>query len=551
MAVINHEKMEIEPFILDSVLEIQIQETLNEHTTFYLLARLEKDQRDKPVSAVAEGTKIKFKSDGNVIFSGVAKSINVVCVDEVYYLRAAAVSNTVLIDVEKKRRSFQDGDMKYRSIVGTITKSKKSAVTFGDEKAANKTIENIVLQYDETDWEFSKRLASHSNAVLIPVAEEDTPNFIFGIKDGGSKGSLEKYDYSVHKNLSAYRQMSQFPDLGFTEDDAVTYTVTADNYMFNLGDMLTLDGSPLYVSAVNFTFLDSVLKCSYTLSTKTAASAPKMFNRVGIIGLHLQGTVMDVKEDTVQVRLDIDEADTVDNGQNSGGSYWFKYATPYSAENHTGWYVMPELEDVVQVLFPTEDEKYAYAAAAVRQDEGGEAKMSDHQTKYLRTPNGKEIKLDEKEILITAEDDTTFIRINEDGGIDIITPHPINVTSNSTISMTSEDDFSITTKKNLIITADESILMSAKDNSSLISMENKAAGITVNSKPPIKISGDKTIDMTSKDKFTIKASKDLTASSDAKIIESGKSAIEMSTGMGSSIKMAGDIDIKAKLIKEN
>jgi len=548
MALINDGKIEIEPFTLDAVLELQMREALNEHAVLYLLARLEKDQYDKPLNAVANETQIKFKSDGKLIFTGVAKSVNIICEDEVYYLKVAAVSNTALIDVEKKRRSFQDAEMKYRTIVEKITKWKKSGVTFGDSKAADKTVENIVLQYDETDWEFSKRLASHSNAVLIPKITEATPDFIFGVKDGGSKGSLESYDYSVHKDLSAYRIMSQCPELGFTEADAVSYTIPANDYILNLGDMLTLDGNALYISAVNLTLAESVLKCSYTLSTKTAIASPVIYNAQNIIGLHLPGKVLEVEEDTVQVRLDIDEADTVDNGQDAASSYRFKYATPYSSESHTGWYVMPEMEDVVQIVFPVADEKYAYATTAIRQ---AEAKTTDPRTKYLRTADGKEIKLDEKEILITAKDDTTFIRINEETGIDIITPHPVNVTSDSTISMTSEDDFSITTQKNLIIKAGESILMSAKDNSSSISMENQAAGITVYSKPPINISGDKTIDISSKDKFNIKASKDLSVASDAKIKASGKSAVELSTGSGSSIKMSGDIDIKAKLIKEN
>lgn len=547
MAVIEDGKIEVEPFTLDSVLELHVNETLNDHAVFYLLARLEKEQQGKPLDAVSDETKIKFKSGGELIFSGVTKNINIICVDQVYYLRIIAVSNTALIDVEKKRRSFQDSDMKYRVIVDKITEEKGSEITYGDAKAADKTVENIVLQYDETDWAFAKRLASHSNAVLIPKIGKDTPDFIFGVDDGGSKGNLESYNYSVSKNLSVYRAMTQFPELGFTEDDSVSYTVTEDDYIFNLGDMLTLDGSPLYVSAINLKLAESVLKCTYTLSTKTAISAGKIFNN--IIGLHLSGIVWKVENDTVKVRLDIDEEDSVDNEQDEDNSYPLKYATPYSAEGHTGWYVMPEKNDKLQIIFPTEDEKEAYATAAIRLEDTD--KTSDPRTKYLRTPDGKEIKLDEKEILITAKDETTFIRINEDNGIDIITPNPVTVTSNSTISMTSDDDFSITTKKNLTITAGESILMSSKKNNSSISMESSAPGVTINTKDPIAITGDKTIDIKSKDELAAKAGKDLSVDSDKTVAVSGTNAVEISNKKGSSIKMDTNIDLKAMLIKEN
>lgn len=42
------------------------------------------------------------------------------------------------------------------------------------------------------------------------------------------------------------------------------------------------------------------------------------------------------------------------------------YATGYSTEVHTGWYVMPEEGDTVQVIFPTENENQAYAVQSAR-----------------------------------------------------------------------------------------------------------------------------------------------------------------------------------------
>jgi len=540
-------KLNIEPFTLEAVMEIHIKEILNDHAVFYLLARLEEDQEDDPIFDISNETSIKLTSDGTVLFIGVIKNINITCVDSVYYLRVAAVSNTIKIDVETKRRSFQDAGMKYRSIVEKITKSKSSSVTFGDSKAADKTVENILLQYDETDWMFSKRLASHSNAVLIPKLDSETPDFIFGVKESKPKDELESYNYSTSKNLDVYRAMSQFPALGFSENDCVVYTIIADDYAFNLGDVLTLDGDPLYVSAIDVKLVGSVLKCAYTLSTKTAVSAAKFYN--DIIGLHLLGEVWKVVNDTVMVRLDIDEADTVDNGQDKDNSYKFKYSTPYTAEKHTGWYVMPEEEDMLQVIFPTEDEKEAYATTAIRQEDTG--KTNDHLVKYLRTPFGKEIKFDKNEILISAKDDTTFIRINEDEkkGIEIITPHPIKVKSKNKISMESDDDFTIKTKKNLIITADKAISMTTNSTNSMLTMEFDDPGIKFGSEDPVKVFG-KTVDISSKDGFTAKAGKDLSVSSDSKVKISGSSAVE-ATGGGASIKMDGNVEIKGIMIKEN
>lgn len=542
MAVIDVGQIEIEPFKLDTVLELHLKENLNEHATFYLLAMLDKEEEIAPLDTVSETTPVKFKGDNEVIFNGVIKNIDITHVGEVYYLRVIAVSNTILIDIEKKSRSFQDAAQKYRDIIDEVTSDKGSSVTFGDSKAADKTVENIILQYSETDWAFSKRLASHSNAVLIPKINKDTPDFIFGVEDGAAKADLKKYNYSMSKNLSFYRTM-QFADNGFSEKDAVSYTITTPDYIFNLGDKLSLDGTELFISSANLSLIDEILVCTYSLSTKNAISAPKFFN--DIIGLSLPGKVLEAIDDTVKVHLAIDDDEP-------DPAYQFKYATPYSAEEHTGWYVMPEVDDTVQVIFPNEDEKYAYAAAAIRQNDTD--KTSDPGIKFLRTPDGKEIKLDKEEILITAKDGETFIKINENSGIEIITPNPITVTSGSTIDMTSDGAFSITSKASLTMSAPSISMNAGGDDksppASTITME-ASPGIAISTtKDPIKIDSSKTVDIISKHELTASAGKDLKADSGKKLVLSGKDAIEAS-GKSSSISMTADIELKAKEIKEN
>ena len=148
---------------------------------------------------------------------------------------------------------------------------------------------------------------NHANAVLIPVINTESPDFIFGLKDAAPKEKLEIFNYSVNKNLSVFRTMSQFEPLGFTEEDAVSYSVTVQDYIFNLGDKLSLDEGALYISSVNLKLKGSVLDCTYTLSTKNALSAKRIFNN--ITGLALSGTVLKAIDDTVKVHLHIDGID--------------------------------------------------------------------------------------------------------------------------------------------------------------------------------------------------------------------------------------------------
>lgn len=611
MDLIEVGNLTVAPFELERILEIKMEKKMNEHATLYLHGVIQDGPEDSIVTDMTERTPIKFQHGDKVIFNGILQNINVICENKVYYLKATAISHSVLLDLKPMKRSFQEKGMEFEKIAEYVIKDAKAKMTFD---APVKKVENLMLQYNETDWQFVKRLASHSNSVLIPSADSDQPEFLFGVPEGVEyQDKLEVFNYSVSKNMSLFRHLSQSEELNFTEADAVIYTMETDDFIFDLGDMLSLNDSALYVYHAELHLVDSVFTCTYRLSTKTALSVSKGYNK-DIAGLTLTGKVLKAEGDKIKVHLAIDET------QEEGKAYPFSYATGYSAEAHTGWYVMPEEGDTVQVLFPTENENDAYSDMSIRQADSD--RTTDPKIKYLRTPDGKEIKLEKEEILITAKDGVTFIRINETSGVDIITDKAvqvnaggsISVTAGDTISMKSTNDFTINSGKNLNISAADSITMTCRDNS--MKLETSSSGIEIDAKKPIKVTGGDTVDIKSKAKFTtisndmfqlsvdkkldvssketiemvckdnsmklesggsgilldsgkaikvtgkdkvdVTSSSDFTASSSKnmnlsasqKLALSADSAIEASS-KGSSIKMDGDIDLKAKLIKEN
>lgn len=74
-----------------------------------------------------------------------------------------------------------------------------------------------------------------------------------------------------------------------------------------------------------------------------------------LTGASLEGRVLEAKSGRIRVHL------TVDEKQDRETAWWFPYASSYTAEGHSGWYVMPELGDRVSVRFPTEQEADGYA----------------------------------------------------------------------------------------------------------------------------------------------------------------------------------------------
>ncbi len=542
----------VEPFALERILELELVKKVNEHAKFYVRGVLKEGEEDSLISKQWDAQAIKLTEAGKTLFCGTATEVGVVCENGIYYLEAEAVSWTIQLDRTEKKRSFQEKGRSYQSIVNEIAGEFSATAKC---TAPDKKIENLLLQYRETDWEFLKRLASHSNSVLVPDVTKEKPAFSFGLADGKSyTEETGKMDFSIRKKVSRYRELSQCEDVSYQEEDAVEYTVRTEFAALEIGDQVTIKGKTLYVREVTIRLKGSVFMCTCNATTKSGISAAKIWHPY-ISGLTLDGKVLKAINDTVKVHLSIDKT------QEEGKAYPFPYATGFTTEGHTGWYVMPEEGDTVQIIFPTEDENQAYAVQSIRQEDTD--RTDDPRVKYLRTADGKEIKFDREEILITANDEITLIRLHEKTGIDIFTDKEvniisdgnINVSSGDNISMTSANDFNIHAGKNLVVTAEDSISITNKDNN-MTMVPSK--GIAMSAEKPIKVSGGDTIDLASKGKFTagtnnemqLSADKDLSASSGKKMALSASSSLEESCS-GSSIKMDGNINMKATLIKEN
>ncbi len=543
----------VEPFALERILELELVKKISEHARFYVRGVLKEGEEDSLINQKWDVKTVKLKEDGNTLFCGVVQDVGVICENGVYYLEAEAVSWTIFLDKEEKKRSFQEKEKTYSSIVNQLASEAGGSASC---TAPEKKIQNLLLQYRETDWEFLKRLASHSGSVLVADSKAEKPSFAFGLPNGKSYGDQTGSirDFTVRKKAARYRKLSQYEEISYQETDAEEYTIQTGHVAAEIGDTVSIRGKTLYVREVRLRLEGSVFLCTLTATAKTGISEAKICHPF-ISGLTLSGEVLKAEQDTVKVHLAVDET------QAEGTAYPFPYATGFSAEEHTGWYVMPEEGDTVQVVFPTEDENDAYAVQSIRREDT--EKTADPRVKYLRTADGKEVKLDRKEILITASDGVTLIRINEESGIDLFTDQEvkiisdgnITVQSGNDISMSSANDFSIHAGKNLTVTAEDSISVTCKENNMKMTPED---GISMSAAKPVQVSGDDTVTITSKGDFSagsksimqFSAEKDLSAQSGKKLILSASSALEESCG-SSSIKMDGNINMKAPLIKEN
>ena len=90
-----------------------------------------------------------------------------------------AVSGTVLLDMEKRSRVFQDRRQTYLGIAGAVTAETghSACILAGDDRETGGTL----IQYGETDWKFLKRMASRMGLPLVPDTGYYYPRFYMGL----------------------------------------------------------------------------------------------------------------------------------------------------------------------------------------------------------------------------------------------------------------------------------------------------------------------------------------------------------------------------------
>ncbi len=70
-----------------------------------------------------------------------------------------------------------------------------------DNATKGKAIENFIMQYQETDWEFIKELPLTFKHLLFPFHLADKPKFTIGMPKGENRGNLNSISLSYFKRM--------------------------------------------------------------------------------------------------------------------------------------------------------------------------------------------------------------------------------------------------------------------------------------------------------------------------------------------------------------
>ncbi|EEX75392.1 contractile injection system protein, VgrG/Pvc8 family [Leptotrichia hofstadii] len=387
-------KTKLENFVIQ---EFVLDENINEHQKLEIQLEMDDEQR-KNLERIIEkedvGIEIELANvDKDVkrkVFSGIVDYFEIL--DYGSYgcrILMRAFSKSVLFDRknEKKYRVFQDRNLMFSDIIDEINKDyadKKLEIKCSD--ITKKQIGSLIVQFDETDWEFLVRLASQLKTGMF-VIEQGI--ILFGIVEMGEIKKENKYfsDYSLvrdYKNLYYKVQSNKVINLG----DTVSIS---ENAVENEGNDKDSSGNKGNFSVLKTRIFlkDFILKSEFLATDMSSYHIFKKYNEK-IKGCRIEANVERVFEDggiaKMEVRFEeglkkiVQERSNEESNDKAYDDYGIKrfplsYQTFYSQTN-TGFFCTPEENDTVEVYFPNEDERFAKVSWAINNK--GNGRFSDY-----------------------------------------------------------------------------------------------------------------------------------------------------------------------------
>lgn len=418
------------PFKLLDLVDCRIYKEVNEHATAFFKGRIAEDLEEQYVemslkNVYAAITAVDEDGGDKILFNGLVRDLAVTTENSVRMLSVWLASGTFLMDSVRHIRTYQNQKMQFKDVLTSFT-SKYPENGFIMTEAKGETIDKMIVQYEETDWEFLKRLASRFNSFIVPDYKVGGVHYFFGMPQRSKPAAIKPIIYSMRKRVDEYIYKSDNKVKGLKEKDALYY-ICKDRDIYDLGDILSFKGQQLYVWRIETAFNGSELIHTYYLKDESGFKVEQTYN-ARMIGASLFSTIKDIRQDVVQVDVGLNEL------KDKTTTTWHPYSTVYSSPDGTGWYYMPEIGDLVRLHFPTDKEPDALVISSVDVDKPERQDRMVPDNKSLKTVYGKQLLFTPGQILLTNnQKQPTFISIVDGEGIRLETPNNITIRSDADV----------------------------------------------------------------------------------------------------------------------
>ena len=336
----------ISSFAMEKILDFQTWEEPGEHArgNFRLLLSENEtgiNSMDAPIQLLGQG------NTAGALFSGYPEKVEIK--EERGYRIAdiQAVSGTILLDQKKSNRVFQKKVQTYMGIASAVTADTdhSACILPGSDMRTGGTL----IQYQETDWRFLKRMASQLGLPLVPDTSYYYPRFYLGLPEGEKRelGEIISCDLCFDGRYYAVSGKCLVDREDFICYDVVTRT------SLSLGDRVTYEGRELHVSQKKTELAGGEVIFTYRLAGNSYTWVPWEDNP-DYTGMSFVGSIVGTQGEQVEVAFDIDKSAA------GGNRYGFAPATGNLM------YCMPQKGTKTALYIGNGDEAQGIATGCIR-----------------------------------------------------------------------------------------------------------------------------------------------------------------------------------------
>ena len=324
-------------------------------------------------------------------------------------------SKSILLDRIPRYRSFQDPTLTYTDIAQEVNKNYNDGETLVNVGEDMQAVPRMTIQYNETDWEYLKRIASYtgqplmanSNKVLVGFFKNmpaQTPNLTYSYF--GKETEEERTYYRVEGtevySVSTPIKLKIRNRISGEEVENDYYVI--ESRIYNEGNTLKCEyklgkQTDYFVDPIPHEKIRGAVIEARTVHIARTDESKSEHGRTEGSSDNLEGRTIGTKplnkyiekaennqNENVKERVKASDIAVMtlnltegllklgENGQSFEDKYagksYFPYVTPYSQSN-TGFTPAPEANDRVALYFPNGNETHAIVLGAVNNDGNG------------------------------------------------------------------------------------------------------------------------------------------------------------------------------------
>ena len=324
-------------------------------------------------------------------------------------------SKSILLDRIPRYRSFQDPTLTYTDIAQEVNKNYNDGETLVNVGEDMQAVPRMTIQYNETDWEYLKRIASYtgqplmtnSNKVLVGFFKNmpvQTPNLTYSYF--GKETEEERTYYRVEGtevySVSTPIKLKIRNRVSGEEVENDYYVI--ESRIYNEGNTLKCEyklgkQTDYFVDPIPHEKIRGAVIEARTVHIARTDESKSEHGRTDGSSDNLEGRTIGTKplnkyiekaennqNENVKERVKASDIAVMtlnltegllklgENGQSFEDKYagksYFPYVTPYSQSN-TGFTPAPEANDRVALYFPNGNETHAIVLGAVNNDGNG------------------------------------------------------------------------------------------------------------------------------------------------------------------------------------